>query len=255
MIEVSPLRVWIADDEELIRRSIRRTLGARHDLVIVGESASGSETVSSLAGHAVDLLLLDVQMPEGSGFDVVAAVGPGKMPAVIFITAFDQYAVRAFEVHAIDYLLKPFDEDRLNRSFDRAQEQLAAKRGTAVAQQLQALLAGRPERWPDRLAVRSGERFDFVPIASIDWIESADNYVLVHCGSREHLLTETLTALTARLDPARFVRIQRGRVVNTAKVASICLLLGGTYEVQLEGGTRLTSGRQYRHEIMKLLGR
>ncbi len=255
MSEVPPLRVWIADDEDLIRRSILRTLAARRDIIIAGESASGSETICSLATHSVDLLLLDVQMPQGSGFDVVAAVGPDRMPAVIFVTAFNEYAVRAFEVHALDYLLKPFDEDRLNRSIDRAQQQFVAKRWMSVAQQLRALLAERPERWPDRLAVRSGERFDFVPVTAIDWIESADNYVLLHCGPRRHLLLETLTALTSRLDPARFVRIQRGRAVNTAKILSIHPLPGGTYEIELEGGTRLTSGRQYRQEIMKLLGR
>ncbi len=255
MNEVPPLRVWIADDEDLIRRNIRRILAARRDLVIVGESASGSETISSLAGHAVDLLLLDVQMPEGSGFEVVAAISPEKMPAVIFITAFDQHAVRAFEVHALDYLLKPFDEDRLNRSINRAQEQLAAKHDIDAAQQLRALMAERPRRWPDRLAVRSGERFDFVAVASIDWIESADNYVVLHCGPRQHMLTETLTALTARLDPTRFVRVQRSRVVNLAKVVSIYSLIGGRYELQLEGGTRLTSGRLYRDEIGKMLGR
>lgn len=202
----------------------------------------------------MDLLLLDVQMPEGSGFDVIAEIGPGAIPAVIFITAFDNYAIRAFEVHALDYLLKPFDEERLNCSVERARDQLAKPRGIGIAQQLRAFLTAQSERWPERLTVRSGERFDFIPVDSIDWIESANNYVILHCGTRQHLMTETLTALTAKLDPGRFVRIHRSRTVNASRILSIHPLFSGTYELELKHGSRITSGRQYRSEIMKLLG-
>ncbi len=192
-------------------------------------------------------------MHEGSGFDVVAEVGPETMPAVIFITAYDQYAVGAFEVHALDYLLKPFDEERLNRSIDRAREYIAAKRGGILARQLHALMAGWEERWPERLAVRSGERFDLVPVESVDWIESANNYVVLHCGARRHMMAETLTGLTAKLDPKRFVRVHRGRTVNISKIASIHPLFSGTYELELKGGLRITTGRQYRSDILGLL--
>lgn len=175
------------------------------------------------------------------------------MPAVIFITAFDQYAVKAFEVHALDYLLKPFDEERLNRSIDHAREQIAGRQGSGLALQLRALLAGWPGRWPERLAVRSGERFDMVPVESIDWIESANNYVLLHCGSQQHLMTETLTALTAKLDPKRFIRVHRGRTVNASKIVSIHVLFSGKYEIELKGAIRLTTGRQYRDQVQNLL--
>ena len=247
------LRVWIADDEDLIRRSIRRTLAARQDVFIVGESTSVWETVLAFRTQSIDLVLLDVQMREGSGFDVVAEVGPSSTPAVIFVTAYDKYAIKAFEVHALDYLLKPFDEDRLNRSIDRAREQISAKREGILAKQLHALVAGLASRWPERLAVRSGERIDLVPVESIDWIESANNYVLLHCGARQHLMAETLTGLTAKLDPKHFARVHRGRTVNIASVVSIHPLFSGTFELELRGGHRITTGRQYKDDVLRVL--
>ena len=225
----------------------------RKDVAIVGESASVSETVAALRTHSIDLLLLDVQMHEGSGFDVVTEVGPENMPSVIFITAYDQYAVKAFEVAACDYLLKPFDEERLNRSIDRARELIALKRDGSLAKQLEALIAGRAERWPERLAVRSGERIDLIPVESIDWIESANNYVILHCGTRQHLMTETLTAITAKLDPKRFTRVHRGRTVNTSKIVAVHPMFSGTYELELRGGFRFTTGRLYKDAILRIL--
>ena len=247
------LRVWIADDEALVRRSILRTLGDQSDVVVVGESTSVSETVSAVRTHSVDLLLLDVQMHEGSGFDVVAQIGPEAMPAVIFITAHDQYAIRAFEVAACDYLLKPFDGERLSRSIDRARELITAKRGGILARQLETLLAERAVRWPARLAVRSGERIDLVPVELIDFIESANNYVVLHCGTRQYTMAETLTALTAKLDPKRFIRVHRGRIVNTSKIVAIHPMFSGTYELELRSGFRIATGRLYKAEVQKLL--
>ena len=225
----------------------------RRDTVIAGESASVRDTVAALRTHPVDLLLLDVQMHEGSGFDVVAEVSPERMPAVIFITAYDQYAVRAFEVAACDYLLKPFDEERLNRSIDRARELIAAKRDGILASQLEMLLAERVEHWPERLAVRSGERIDLVPVEEIDSIESANNYVVLHCGTRKYMMAETLTAMTAKLDPKRFIRVHRGRVVNVFKIVAIHPMFSGTYELELRSGLRIATGRLYKAEIQKLL--
>ena len=247
------LRVWVTDDEDPIRRDILRILANRRDVRVVGESTSVSETVSALRVQPIDLILLDVQIHEGSGFDVVAGAGPETMPAVIFITAYDHYAIKAFEVCACDYLLKPFDEERLNRSIDRARALIAAKRDGDLGKQLQALLAARSERWPERLAVRSGERIDLVPVQSIDWIESANNYVLLHCGARQYLMAETLTELTAKLEPKYFVRVHRGRTVNVARILSIHPLFSGTYELELRGGVRITTGRQYRGDVLKLL--
>ncbi len=247
------LRVWIADDEALIRKSISRTLGERSDVVVVGESTSVSETVAALRTHSVDSLLLDVQIHEGSGFDVVAQIGPETMPRVIFITAHDQYAIRAFEVAACDYLLKPFDAERLSRSIDRVRELIAVGRGGILARQLEALLAEQAERWPERLAIRSGERIDLIPVAWIDFIESANNYVILHCGARQYVMAETLTALAAKLDPKRFIRVHRGRIVSTSKIVAIHPMFSGTYELELKSGLRIATGRLYKVEVQKLL--
>ena len=192
-------------------------------------------------------------MHEGSGFDVVAQIGPEAMPAVIFITAHDQYAIRAFEVAACDYLLKPFDGERLSRSIDRARELITAKRGGILARQLETLLAERAVRWPERLAVRSGERIDLVPVELIDFIESANNYVVLHRGTRQYTMAETLTALTAKLDPKRFIRVHRGRIVNTSKIVAIHPMFSGTYELELRSGFRIATGRLYKAEVQKLL--
>src|SRR6516164_7927747 len=206
-----------------------------------------------LSSQAVDLVLLDVQMRDCTGLDVVERIGPDRMPAVIFVTAYDEYAVKAFELNAVDYLLKPFDDMRLRRSVERAGQRIAALHQTDLAAQLQALLDSRSRKWPERIVVKDGERFDFVSVESIDWIESANNYVQLHCGSRHHLLGESLTNLEGRLNPARFLRIHRGRIVNLSRIEAIHPLMGGTYELELRSGTRLTTGRQYKNQIQTLL--
>jgi two-component system LytT family response regulator len=197
--------------------------------------------------------LLDVQLQDCTGLDVVERVGPDRMATVIFITAYDEYAVKAFELNAVDYLLKPFDNMRLRRSVERACQRIAEHRQLDLAAQLQALLDSRARKWPERIVVRDGDRFDFVAGDSIDWVESANNYVQLHCGPRRHLLNESLTKLEGRLNPARFVRVDRGRIVNLARIAGIHPFLVGTYELELRSGTRPTSGRQYKHQIQALL--
>ena len=247
------LRVLIVDDEPLIRAGIRQGLAGMAQIEIVAECGSGAEAMRILSSQPVDLALLDIQMQDCTGLDVVERIGPERMPATIFVTAYDEYAVRAFELHAIDYLLKPFDDVRLRRSVERAREHIAAHRQSDLAAQLQALLDSRARKWPERIVVKEGERFDFVSVESIDWIESANNYVQLHCGSRHHLLSETLTNLEGRLNPARFLRIHRGRIVNLSRIEAIHPLLGGTYELELRSGTRLTTGRQYKDQIQTLL--
>lgn len=246
-------RVLIVDDEPLIRAGIREGLAGMAQIEIVGESGTGAEAMSQLSSQSVDLVLLDVQMQDCTGLDVVERICPDRMPAVIFVTAYDEYAVKAFELNAVDYLLKPFDDIRLRRSVERACQRIAAHRQSDLAAQLQALLNSRSRKWPDRIVVKDGERFDFVAVDSIDWIESANNYVQLHCGSHQHLLNESLTNLEGRLNPARFLRIHRGRIVNLTRIDAIHPLLGGTYELELRSGTRLTSGRQYKNQIQALL--
>ena len=251
------LRVLIADDEPLIRLGIRRALEAMPDVTIAGECGGVSDAVASIERDPPDLVVLDVQMPGGTGLDVVRTLGPSRMPPVIFVTAFDAYAVQAFEVNAVDYVLKPFDPERLQAAVERARGRVDGDGTQALAARLQALLTAHdgapPEPAVDRLVVRSGERFDLVPVDSVDWIEAADNYVHLHCGSARHVLGETLTSLERRLDPRRFLRIHRSRMVNRSRVVAVHVLLGGAYELELRDGTRLTSGRNYRDTVQKLL--
>jgi len=197
-------------------------------------------------------VLLDIRMPDCSGLEVVRAIGTQHMPPVIFITAYDEYAVKAFELNAVDYLLKPFDEERLHESIDRARQRIAATTQEMLAQRLEALLHAQAPK-TERLVVRNGDRYEFVSIESIDWIESANNFVELHCGPKHYLLGETLTGLEGRLDSARFTRIHRGRIVNISRILAVHPLMGGTYEVELRNGRRLTTGRQYREGVQKLI--
>jgi two-component system LytT family response regulator len=248
-----PLRVLVVDDEALIRQSLCRGLAGRDDVEIAGECESGAQAIAAIRARRPDLVLLDVQMHDGTGLDVVEQVGPEQMPAVVFVTAYDEYAVKAFELNAVDYLLKPFDDERLNRSIDRAKKQILSARVGDLSTQLRSLLETKAERWPDRLVVRTGEHFDLVPVSSIDWIESANNYVQLHCGTKHHLLGETLTSLAERLNPHKFVRVHRGRIVNLSRITAVHPLFSGTYEIELSGGTRISTGRQYREQIQALL--
>jgi two-component system, LytTR family, response regulator len=249
----SRLRVLVVDDEALIRQSLCRGLATRDDIEIAGECESGAQAIAAIRNQRPDLVLLDVQMHDGTGLDVVEQVGPEHMPAVVFVTAYDDYAVKAFELSAVDYLLKPFDDERLNRSIDRAKKQILSARAGDLSDQLRSLLESKAERWPDRLVVRTGEHFDLVPVSAIDWIESANNYVQLHCGAKHFLLGETLTSLAERLNPNKFVRVHRGRIVNLSRITAVHPLFSGTYEIELSGGTRISTGRQYREQIQALL--
>jgi two-component system LytT family response regulator len=246
------LRVLIVDDEPLIRLGIRRALAAAGGVEVAGECGSGDEAIDAIRTQPPDLVLLDVHMPGCSGLDVVRRVGADQMPPVVFVTAFDEYAVDAFDVNAVDYLLKPFDADRVCRAVERARRRLALERDGALAERLQALLGAREER-PDHLVVRNGERFELVPLDTIDWIEAADNYVRLHCGSKSHLLADTLTSVERRLERRRFLRVHRSRIVNVSRVVAAYVVLGGAYELELRGGIRLTTGRQYRHVVQQFL--
>jgi two-component system LytT family response regulator len=249
---MSNLRLLIVDDEPLIRAGIRNGLSAIEEIEIIGECDSGTRAVEAILTSDPDLVLLDVQMPDGTGLDVVRRVGPRRMPPVVFVTAYDEYAVQAFECNAVDYLLKPFDDDRLRSAIERARGRIAVQNDAAAAQQLQSLLEKQKRRWPERLVVRDGDRFRFVPMDSVDWIESANNYVLLHCGAQQLLMGETLTHLESKLNPAKFLRIHRCRIVNVARVTAVRPFLSGTYQLELAGGVRLSSGRQYSEAVRGL---
>lgn len=245
------LRLLIVDDEPLIRAGIRDDLSRMEAVQVMGECGSVSEAVEAIRSGHPDLVLLDVQMPDGSGFDVIREIGPQRMPAVVFVTAYDKYAIQAFEVNAVDYLLKPFDDTRLRASIDRARKRLA--RPGELMRHLEALLEARETPWVKKLVVRSGERFEFVPVETIDWIESANNYAMLHCRSKDSLYGENLTALERLLDPATFVRVHRCHMVNVSRIVAVNSIAGGVFELELQGGARVSTGRQYSDRVRKLL--
>lgn len=240
------LRLLIVDDEPLVREGIRNGLSTMTNVEIIGECSSGIEAIAGISAHRPDLVLLDVQMQDCAGLEVIERIGPRSMPSVIFVTAYDEYAVKAFELNAVDYLLKPFDESRLRISIERAAERITHQNNERLVEGLQALLETREVKWPERIIVRSGEHFDLVPVDSIEWIESANNYVQLHCGSKNFLHAESMTSLELRLDPSKFLRIHRGRIINLTRVLGMRSKMSGTYEIELRSGIRLTSGRQYK---------
>ena len=251
-----PLRVVIADDEPPARRRIRALLEPQTDVEIVGESATGRDTIAAVERARPDLLFLDVQMPEGSGFDVVAALGPSRPPAVVFVTAYDEFALRAFDVHAVDYLLKPFERDRFLTALDRAREQVRRRADTGADARLLALLAevGRAAHaYVERFPVRVGRRIRLVDVADIDYVQADANYVWLHAGGRSYLVRETMGNVEAKLDPARFLRIHRSTIVRIDRVQEVEPLVQGEYVLLLRSGAKLTSARSYRDRVREVL--
>ncbi len=249
------IRALIADDEPLAREGVRLHLESLKDVEVVGEARDGTEAVELIVALRPDLVFLDVQMPGLDGFGVLDAVGVEMMPAVIFITAYDQFALKAFDTHAVDYLLKPFDAERLHRAVDHARLQIRGKRRDDVEDRLVSLLGelrGRGQ-FLERIVVRSGGRILILRIEDVDWLEAASNYVRIHAGGREYLLRETMTHLETRLDPSRFVRIHRSTIVRLDRIKELEPLFQGDYVLILQDGTRLTSSRGYRDRLQELL--
>jgi two-component system LytT family response regulator len=250
---VSKLRLLIVDDEPLVRESIRNGLASIVDVEVIGECESSSQAIDVISSQQPDLVLLDVRMQDGTGLDIIRRIGPDRMPPVIFITAYEEHAVKAFELNAIDYLLKPFDEGRLEGSIRRAKERIATRFERSLASRLESLLQTREQKWTERLAARNGERIDVIPLDSVDWIESANNFVQLHCGAKNYLVNETVSNLANRLDPGRFIRVHRRYILNLSRLVAIHRMIGGTYEMELRGGVRLATGRQYRQAIQFLI--
>lgn len=251
------LRVLVVDDEPIARRGILRLLKQETDVEVVGECGDGAEAVAAIGTLAPDLVFLDVQMPELDGFGVIAAIGATRMPAVVFVTAFDQHAVRAFDAQAIDYVLKPIDPERFRRALQRARSQLAQPEGDfirRVAAALQSLDRSEPPRYPTRLAIRADSRVRLLDINEIERISAAGNYVEIHAGGKPQLLRETLTSLEARLDPQRFVRISRAAIVSIAQIREMQPLFNGDFVVLLRNGAQVTGSRRYRAALDVLLG-
>ena len=247
------LRALIIDDEPLARRRLRALLKSEADLDIVGECEDGASAIAETRRLSPDLLFLDVQMPGLDGFDVLEALGPSTRAAVIFVTAYDEYALRAFDVHAVDYLLKPFDRARLRQAVARVR---AIRVDVAdVSRRLLALVGDvMASRRLERLVVKSRGRVYFVRVDEIDWIEAAGHYLVLHVAREEHLLRETIKAIDERLDPGQFVRIHRSIIVNIDRVKQLAPTFHGEYEIELRDGTRLASGRGYSARLRLLIG-
>ena len=246
------VRALIVDDEPLARRRLRLLLQDEPDVAIVGECEDGPSAVAMVREAAPDLLFLDVQMPGMDGFDVIAELEPSACPAIVFVTAYDRYAIKAFDAHAIDYLLKPFTRARLRRALDRVASQL--RDDGALARRVAALVASlQASRTLTRFVVKDGGRVYFVRADAVDWIEAVGHYVCLHAGGGSHVIRETLTHLEARLDGERFVRVHRSAIVNLDRVKELRPTFHGEYEITLVSGTTITSSRGFAPKLHQRL--
>lgn len=258
LMDSGKIRTLIVDDEPLARDRVRALIQGQSDMELVGECGDGEEALEVIRRERPDLVFLDIQMPGMDGLEMLGQLGGGVMPAVIFVTAYDRFAIRAFELHALDYLLKPFDDERFDGALDRARAWLRREApADDLSVRLRSMLAQlRPPPPPvERLAVKSGGRVLLLRVEEIDWVEAADNYVNLHVGSESHLLRETMNALEQRLPSDRFVRIGRSTIVNMDRIKELQPLFHGEYAVILLDGTRVTLSRTYRDKLNQLLGK
>ena len=259
-----PVRVMIVDDEPLARSAIKLLLKGDAEIEVISEAGSGPEAVKLINMSAPDLLFLDIQMPGMNGFEVLEKINVESIPAIVFVTAFDQYALRAFEVHALDYLLKPFDDARFEKALRQAKAQIEQREINRLSQKLFALLEDREERQTEepraarskyltRLMIKSASRIFFLKVEEIDWIGAEDYYVRLHFGRKTHLLRETMNELEAKLDPEKFLRIHRSSIINLDRVKEMHAHFNGDYVVILQDGTELKLSRSRREQLQALL--
>ena len=250
------IRTLIVDDESLARERIREMLEADPEIEIVGDCTNGKEAIPAISKLKPDLIFLDVEMPGIDGFEVLTSLDPERMPAVIFVTAYDQYAVRAFEIYALDYLLKPFDRERFERSLRRAKEQLLNTSESMNERILSALeqIKTRPVHL-ERLVIKMNGHVFFIKAGEIDWLEAEGNYVRLHAGKESYLLRDTISALEAQLDPKQFLRVHRSAMVNIDRIQELQPWFHGEYRIILREGVVLTLSRSYREKLHELLGR
>ena len=242
------------DDEPPAREKIRSFLERETDVEVIAECGDGPEAVEAIRKHSPDLLFLDIEMPGLDGLEVIERVGSGQMPVTVFVTAFDRYAVQAFEKHAIDYLLKPFDQTRFQRTLSQVRDQLKRAADQQISNELQALLDGIKSRskYADRLTVKSSRGMTFLRANDVEWVDAAGNYVRLNSNGSTYLMRETMSSLEQRLDPERFLRIHRSTIVNIERIREIRPLQHGEHLVILDNGQRLTLSRSYRHKLDEL---
>jgi two-component system LytT family response regulator len=253
------LRALVVDDESLARDTLRRLLGGDPEIEVVGECAGGAEAARVIKDATPDILFLDVQMPEVDGFEVLRRARPAEVPAVVFVTAHDAYAIRAFEAEALDYLLKPFDDERFHRTVERAKARVREHLVNRLARRMAATLDARAEPAPaasyvERLPIRREGKVFFVRVDDVDWIEAADYCVRIHTAGRFHLLRETLGEMESRLDPHRFFRVHRSAIVNLGRIKELQSHFHGDGVVVLHDGSRLRVSRGRRERLHQLLG-
>ena len=248
------LRVLIVDDEPPARARLRRLLKAHEDVVIVGECGDGAAAVQAIESAQPDLVFLDVQMPELDGFEVLRALEVPRLPAVIFVTAFDQYALRAFDVHALDYVVKPVENDRFDRALSHARRRILERRsaGEGLSNLIRDLARDRAQL--TRIPVRSEGRVKVIDLADVDWLSAADNYVTLHVGRHEYLVRDTLSALEPRLT-TEFVRVHRSAIVRFDRIAELVPDLHGDYRIRLKNGAEVALSRTYRARVEERFGR
>jgi two-component system, LytTR family, response regulator len=251
------MRVIIADDEPLARDKLRLMLRSEPDVQVIAECQDGAETLRALDAHKPDLLMLDVKMPEMDGFEVLSRSEQPEMPMVIFTTAYDQHAVKAFEAHALDYLLKPFDQERLHQAVDRARNELLKAKDREATQRILHYLSesGKQFSTNRRLIVKAGGRVVFLSFDEIDWLEAAANYVRIYVGKEAYLLRRGIGEIAERLDSAQFIRIHRSAIVNVHKIKELQPVNSGEYIVVLKNGKELSCSRGYRSGLQELVDR
>lgn len=256
MTDATRIRALVVDDEPLAREMIREMLENDSEVEIVGECANGREAIESIRSSAPDLVFLDIQMPELGGFEVLETLDPKVTPYVIFVTAYDQYAVRAFEVHALDYLLKPYDRERFEAAWQRAKEQIKLDRTSRRDQDIIALLeelkAG--PRYLERLVIKNGGRVFFLHVQDVYCIEAEGNYVRVYDNQKGYLLRETISSLEEQLDPKQFLRIHRSAIVKIDRIKEMQPWFHGEYRIIMENGKQLALSRNYRSNLQEAVG-
>jgi two-component system, LytTR family, response regulator len=255
------IRTIVADDEHLARKKLRLLLGAEPAVQVVAECQDGQETIRAVRAHKPDLLLIDIRMPDLDGFQVLRQIAPEEMPVLVFTTAYDQFAIRAFEAHALDYLLKPFEAERLHHAIERARAELLKLHNRDLTSRILHLLATdaepRIETKPvdDRMVIRAGGKVVFLDVKEIDWIEAAANYVKLIVGKDSYLLREGIGSIAERLDPDRFVRIHRSAIVNVRQIKELQPCDSGEYIAVLKNGKELSCSRGYRGELQRLIAK
>jgi two-component system LytT family response regulator len=259
----------IVDDEALARRGLKLRLDRYEDINVVGQCSNGREALSAIPELNPDLVFLDIQMPGMDGFDVVRQLQGDDMPMVVFATAFDQYAIKAFDVHAVDYILKPLDDDHLSRALQRVRDQLTQRNDASDKQRLLEVISditgkapsemeklledgvSPAKQYPEKIAIKDAGEITLVPLTDIEWVDAAGDYMCIHAAGQIHIMRTTMKQLESQLDPALFQRVHRSTLVNLNRVDKICSHINGEYNLVLKGGTRLKMSRSYKDKIQR----